>query len=473
MVAAAGWWVAIVELVPASARPYIGGSQTNSVLELTLGYNGLGRITGDEVGSVGGGGGQGGGWGETGLLRLFNAENGGQIAWLLPAALILLVAGLAGERPSRPDRPDPGRVPAVGRLAGRHRAHVQPHGRHLPRVLRRRPRPGHRRAGRHRRGVLMWRRRRPRRARWCSPAPSRLTAVWSWVLLGRSADWQPWLRPVVLTVGLAATALLTLSVLRPRAPGGGDGVAGGRRRGAGLAGPAAYALDTAATPHTWSRFRAPGRRSPAAGRVGAVDRAAPPVAPASAPPAGRGRPGRAGQPAPGRRGRAGHRAHGAAPPDWRAGRPGGMGGLLNAQTPDAELIATLTAGCRRVHLGRGGGRLEQRGRLPARHPAAGHADRRLQRQRPAPTLAQFQRYVAEGQIHYFIGGGGFGPTAAASPAVRSPTGWPRRSPPRPSSGVTLYDLSDVTDARHDQPRPSPRASPATAADAGVARRSTW
>ena len=56
MVLSAGWWVAIVELVPASARPYIGGSQTNSFLELTFGYNGLGRLSGDETGSVGGGG---------------------------------------------------------------------------------------------------------------------------------------------------------------------------------------------------------------------------------------------------------------------------------------------------------------------------------------------------------------------------------------------------------------------------------
>ena len=96
MVLAAGWWIAIVELWPASSRPYIGGSQDNSILELTLGYNGLGRITGNEVGSVGGGGGRHGTgmWGETGLLRMFSSEIGGQIAWLLPASLILLVAGL-------------------------------------------------------------------------------------------------------------------------------------------------------------------------------------------------------------------------------------------------------------------------------------------------------------------------------------------------------------------------------------------
>ena len=56
MLLAAGWWIAIVSLWPASSRPYIGGSQTNSILELTLGYNGFGRLTGEETGSVGGGG---------------------------------------------------------------------------------------------------------------------------------------------------------------------------------------------------------------------------------------------------------------------------------------------------------------------------------------------------------------------------------------------------------------------------------
>lgn len=82
---AGGWWVAVVEMVPASARPYIGGSQTNSALELILGYNGLGRLTGDEAGSVGGGAG-GGGWGTPSWHRMFDADWAGQIAWLLPAA---------------------------------------------------------------------------------------------------------------------------------------------------------------------------------------------------------------------------------------------------------------------------------------------------------------------------------------------------------------------------------------------------
>jgi hypothetical protein len=82
--------LAAVELIPAENRPYIGGSQTNSILELTLGYNGLGRLNGEETGSVGGGN----GWGTPGLLRLFNSEFGGQVAWLLPSVLILACAVL-------------------------------------------------------------------------------------------------------------------------------------------------------------------------------------------------------------------------------------------------------------------------------------------------------------------------------------------------------------------------------------------
>ena len=100
MLVSAGWWVRVVELWPADSRPYIGGSQNNSVLELTFGYNGFGRLTGDETGSVGGG--AGGGWGETGHHAAVRPEIGGQVAWLLPAALVLLggaaVARRAGPR---------------------------------------------------------------------------------------------------------------------------------------------------------------------------------------------------------------------------------------------------------------------------------------------------------------------------------------------------------------------------------------
>ncbi|OLQ57916.1 mannosyltransferase [Bacillus licheniformis] len=48
-------WPLIVDNIPASKRPYIGSSQTNSVLELAFGYNGIQRLTGQNSG-----GGQGG-----------------------------------------------------------------------------------------------------------------------------------------------------------------------------------------------------------------------------------------------------------------------------------------------------------------------------------------------------------------------------------------------------------------------------
>jgi 4-amino-4-deoxy-L-arabinose transferase-like glycosyltransferase len=94
------WWVVTVDAIPASARPYIGGSETNSALELVFGFNGLGRIFGGGgpggirgPGGVSGPGGSPFG-GEPGLLRLFNEQFDGQIAWLLPFALIALGAGL-------------------------------------------------------------------------------------------------------------------------------------------------------------------------------------------------------------------------------------------------------------------------------------------------------------------------------------------------------------------------------------------
>ena len=82
-----GWWIALIELLPASARPYVGGSQTNSFLELTFGYNGIGRLTGEEEGSVGGGN-----FGETSITRLLTGEFATQIGWLLPTALLITAA---------------------------------------------------------------------------------------------------------------------------------------------------------------------------------------------------------------------------------------------------------------------------------------------------------------------------------------------------------------------------------------------
>jgi 4-amino-4-deoxy-L-arabinose transferase-like glycosyltransferase len=87
LVVCAGWWVLLVQLTPAADRPWIGGSRHNSVLELALGYNGLGRVTGQETG-----GGAAGIVRPANWLRLFGtwAPDAG---WLLPAAVLGLAAG--------------------------------------------------------------------------------------------------------------------------------------------------------------------------------------------------------------------------------------------------------------------------------------------------------------------------------------------------------------------------------------------
>lgn len=109
-------WAVIVDLTPADQRPYVGGSQTNSVIELALGYNGLQRLTGG-MGVPGGAardGGQmiappGGGGnptssevGEPGLLRVFSAPLENELSWALPLALFMLTILVASEKLTLP-----------------------------------------------------------------------------------------------------------------------------------------------------------------------------------------------------------------------------------------------------------------------------------------------------------------------------------------------------------------------------------
>ncbi len=168
MFAAAAWWVAIVALWPAGSRPYIGGSQDNSILNLIFGYNGFGRITGNERGSVVGGrvfgaaGGLGGGpgngsgmWGPTGITRLFGGEMGTQISWLLPAALFFIVVLLVGHVACAPHRRQARCCADLGLLARRHRPRFQLRAGDHPPLLHGRPRAGNRRTGRDRRRVDM------------------------------------------------------------------------------------------------------------------------------------------------------------------------------------------------------------------------------------------------------------------------------------------------------------------------------
>jgi 4-amino-4-deoxy-L-arabinose transferase-like glycosyltransferase len=92
MVSVSAAWPIAVSLWPGS-KPYIGGSTNGSIWNLIFGYNGFGRITGNETGSGAGGGGPTFG-GLPGLWRMFNQQVGGQIAWLIPLALVGLLAGL-------------------------------------------------------------------------------------------------------------------------------------------------------------------------------------------------------------------------------------------------------------------------------------------------------------------------------------------------------------------------------------------
>jgi hypothetical protein len=91
--------VLATELVPADRRPWIGGTQHNSVLELALGYNGLGRVTGHEAAGGGGSTPGSGTWGR--LFGTWAPEAG----WLLPGALVALAAGWVLTRGR--DRRDP------------------------------------------------------------------------------------------------------------------------------------------------------------------------------------------------------------------------------------------------------------------------------------------------------------------------------------------------------------------------------
>ena len=97
VIVTSAWWVAIVEMLPAGSKPFIGGSTTGSPLDLILGYDGLGRIFGSS-GPGGGVGGGGGFSGDVGLLRLFDDQLFGQIAWLIPLAMVCLVVGMFRRR---------------------------------------------------------------------------------------------------------------------------------------------------------------------------------------------------------------------------------------------------------------------------------------------------------------------------------------------------------------------------------------
>ncbi len=403
MVVAGGWWVAVVELWPASSRPYIGGSQTNSFLELTLGYNGLGRINGNETGSVGGGaggpGGAGGGgrWGESGIDRLFSGNVGGQISWLLPAALVLLVAGLVITWRARRTTDSVDGMARAAFLAWGgsllvtaivfswmqgifHEYYTVALAPFVAALI----------------GMgaaVLWEERGGRAAAVTLSGTLALTALWSYVLLGRTPGYLPWLRWAVPAAGLLAAVALPYAgragrrMLRATA---GLGVA------AALAGPFAYCLTTVSTGHTGSIVTAGPAVAAGRGGPGAM-----PGGPGGMP-GGPGGPGGFGELRQGGVGRAG--GPGGAQQPGRG--PGGVGGLLNGARVSAEAKAALIADAdaytwAAAAIGSQNAASYQLASGVPVMPVGG-----FNGSDPSPTLEQFKEYVRDGRIHWFIGQGG-------------------------------------------------------------------
>jgi 4-amino-4-deoxy-L-arabinose transferase-like glycosyltransferase len=421
----AGWWLATVELTPAGDRPYIGGSQTNSILELTLGYNGLGRLNGDETGSVGGGN----GWGTPGPLRLFNTEFGGQIAWLLPSVLILAGALLwVGRRAPRTDGVRAsvavwGLWVVVTGLTFSFMAGII-HPYYMVALA-----PGIAGlAGLG--GVLLWQRRSLPAAAVPLAAAVAAAGAMAFQLLGRSPAYVPWLRWAVLITALLAVALLLL----PFTPAGGLGRAlrhttAAAAVAAALAAPLAYSLATAATAHS-----------------GAIVSAGPATAGGFGSFAGLGTFGRQGTFAgPGALANPGAANSGAAStgrtPGGFGGRGGGMGGLLGSSTPSPAMVAALqTDGANYTWAAAVVGSNNAAGyQLAAELPVMAVGG--FNGTDPAPTLEEFQRLVADRKIHYFIGGSMTQGETGSDAAARISDWVAANFQAETIDGITVYDLS--------------------------------
>jgi len=467
LVVSAGWWVAAVQLTPAADRPYIGGSQDNSLLNLIFGYNGFGRLSGNESGSVGGAGPAGSRWGPVGLDRLLLSNMGGQISWLLPASLIFLVAALwLTRRHARTDRTRAAMVlfggwllvtglvisfaqgiihpyytvalaPAIGALVGIGCS-------------------------------LLWRRRHEVTSRLFLALGIAATAVWAFVLLDRTPTWLPALRWSVLLVGSLSAVVVALAPrLRGRAALG-LGIVG---MAAALGGPAAYAIDTVATSYNGA-IPSAGPAVPGGGLGGGFPGGLTPGAIGGVRPGVVGRPG--GFVPPGAFGR----PFGGGVPDAAAGGipgsfPGGAtttgpgrfgpgfagvgglrgagGGFLSASTPGAKVTALLRADASRfkwvaatVNSNNSAGYQLASGDPVMAIGGFNGTD-------PAPTLAQFEADVRAGEVHYFIAtggfGGGFAPAGtlggggSASASSQITTWVEAHFQSKTVDGVVLYDLT--------------------------------
>ncbi|MFI5875848.1 ArnT family glycosyltransferase [Streptomyces sp. NPDC051445] len=465
LIVSGGWWVAIVELWPAASRPYIGGSQNNSFLELTFGYNGLGRLNGEETGSVGGGGGGGntGQWGETGWDRMFNSEIGGQISWLLPAALVLLVGGLVATRKLGRSSTTRGLFLVWGGallittvvfsyMAGIfHQYYTVALAPYLAAVI----------------GMgagLLWEKRSEIWASLTLAASVVAAAAWSYVLLNRTPDYLPWLKWLVLVGGLAAAlGLIFAGRINRRLALAAASVG----LVAALAGPAAYTVSTLQEGHTGSIVTAgpagasmmgggPGGRGGFGGGPGGRTQNG------NTPNQGQGRNqqggGTGGFPGGGMPGQNQQNGNGGTQgqgqnqqggPGGRTGDGGGMGGgggvggLLNGASVTDEAKKLLEADSGEYTWAAAAIGAQNAASYQLATGDAVMAIGGFNGTDPSPTPAQFKQYVADGRIHYFISSGSGGGMSGGSDGTSSQiTSWVEANFKKVTVGsATFYDLT--------------------------------
>ena len=395
LVVAGGWYLVLVELWPSSSRPYIGGSQHDSIVELALGYNGFGRLTGNETGGLGNLNFDVG-WG-----RLFGNSMGADIGWLLPAAVVCIAAGLLITR--RALRTDPTRAALIlwgGWLVVTAVVFSYANGiLHPYYTVALAPAIG---AGIGIGGVLLWRNRSDVRSAVAMSATVLVTVILAAVLLARRADWLPGLGVAVAVGGVGAAVLLLVSGRLPMRVA--DGVAALAVL-ACLAAPTAYTLATVAAPHS-----------------GAI----PSVGPA--------------------------RGH------WSFGGQGGRGGPGGPGGPGGGLLEVPVAGPALTKLLSDADGYTWTAAVVGSNNAAGYqlsggepvmAVGGFNGTDPAPTLAEFQAFVADGRVHYFLNGrsmfGGPSARGGASGGSREAaeiTEWVKAHyAPEQVDGVVVYDLT--------------------------------
>jgi 4-amino-4-deoxy-L-arabinose transferase-like glycosyltransferase len=383
----AGWYLLLVELWPEASRPYIGGSQHNSILELALGYNGLGRLNGNETGGLGNPN------FDAGTGRLFGPQMGGQIAWLLPAALIATVAGLWITR--RAPRTDPARAAlllfggwllgtgavlsyAVGIVHPYYTVALAPATAASVAIG----------------GSLLWRRRSDIRASATLASMVAVTAVLGFVLLGRVPSWLPWLRWLVLVGGVAVAVLMLLAGRLGRRPAHGLVTAA---LAVSLAGPAAYSLATVATSHRDA--------IPSAGPPGQFRHFDGPRKPGDGP---------------------------GGPAFWGVEASPALTATLRA---DAEhytwAAAAIGSNSAAAYQLAGGAPVMAIGGYNGTDPS--------------PTLAQFKAYAAQHRIHFFVSGSmrrrRDAPPSGSDDAEQISRWVAATYRPQTVGGVTIYDLS--------------------------------